>query len=126
MAAFQWPTAPPKPKEPAFSLSKKERDGLCLGVPRHLCHLMTYHYVLAIPDTPLGQWYYSWTLEQNDTTLDFMLLNVDTFEQQWGEDKIREIHEELLLTGKPPAMWYLVTGVPGYDSKSDSWISKST
>ena len=103
-----------------ITLAKKQSDGMALGYPIHLCHLMEYHYAIAIPDTPTGRAYHEWTIGRK-SKCKFMLLNLVTFANHWGPAKAADIDFQINSTGAPPALWYIFGNIPGYSATDDSW-----
>ena len=122
MASFYaWPNFEDVPPMPVQLLGRKQIDGVKGNYPRHLCHLLEYEYIIALPDTDSTRAYLEWySSTSNSLPVGIMLMDGKDFELTW-EASVTQIETELESTGKPPVNWYLVSYIRGFDKSTQDW-----
>ena len=119
---FRWPCTTNMPPMPLADLSRKEVDGMKAGYPKHLCHLLEYEYILAIPDSPLSRQYLEWyTTSSHELPIGILLMPYEDSVKVWGLDKTDEADASLLAYGFPPRRPYLIWFIRGFDLSTGSW-----
>ena len=124
---YTWPSIKHVPPLPEITLEDKQRDGVAAGYPKHLCHLLEYEMILALPDIEASKSYLEWyTKSREQVPIGIMLVDCHTFENTWGMGKAALVDDLLTRFGRPPGHWYLVWLIRGYDKATGIFRARAS
>ena len=110
------------PDFPQVTIDQLQDQAALLGHARNKAHMVKYDWSTVLPDTPMCRNYVSWfTSRCPCLQYGIILMNMDSFLQNWSVELVLDIEHDIFDCGRPPLVWNLITYIDdGEDCSYDN------